>query len=325
MMNDFGVPANEHEIMMMKPHEKVMAESGVESNLLNWIVPIATTAIGLWGKKNEAKAAGKQAEKNNEAIERQHQYNLDVYDMKGDQLRSEWAFRKKETAIKRQNEDNAADYRDAMNAANYAQQLMIRNREQESLEAQFAKSEELYKFKTGFNEAAAAKAEADEWRQLDEINTEAAFDAQEQRIKHLQEEGAIRALGQSGRSVGKTHQAAAANFGYSIAVINEGLASAGRNHFAALEQIKHDKFSADLAAWAEKMQDPGELPMPIKPIPTPRTIYQDPEPLQEFHFGPPPVKGALTDVGAAKSAVWASGIPSILNSGLSAYDMFKKV
>ena len=32
MIKDFGVPANEHEMMMMKPHEKVMAESGVESH-----------------------------------------------------------------------------------------------------------------------------------------------------------------------------------------------------------------------------------------------------------------------------------------------------
>ena len=242
--------------------------------------------------------------------------------MKGDQLRAEHAFRVEETAIKRQNENNAADYRDAINAQNYSRQLMIRNREQASLEAQFARSNKLFDMKTGYNERIADKARRDEWRKLDEINSEAAFDAQEQRLKHLQEEGQIRALGQAGRSVGKTHQSAAANFGYQIAMLNEGLASAGRNHAAALEEIANDKFSADLAAWAEKMFDPGELPMPIQPILTPRTIYQDPEPLQDFHFGPQPVKGATVDVGAAKSAVWGSGIPSILNSGLSAYNMF---
>ena len=319
-MNDFGVPANEHEMSMMKPHEKVMAESGVESH---WWQIAASVGIGLFSGNKKAKAAGKQAKKQNEAVERQHKYNLAAYDMKGDQLRSEHAFRVKETATKRLNEDNAANYRDAINAQSYAQKLMIRNREQASLDAQFEKSNKLFAHKTGYNQVAAAKAEQDEWRKLDEINTEAAFDAQEQRIKHLQEEGQIRALGRAGRSVGKTHQAAAANFGFQIAALNEGLASAGRNHFAALEDIKNDKFSADLAAWAEKMMDPGELPMPIEPIPSPRTIYQDPEPLQEFHFGPPPVKGATVDVGAAKSAVWGSGIPSILNSGLSAYNMFK--
>jgi hypothetical protein len=289
---------------------------------LGWA--IGSVAVGLWGKNKEAKAAGKQAQKQNEAIERQHEYNLKAYDMKGDQLRSEYAYRVQETALKRQNEGNAADYRDAINSQNYARQLMIRNREQASLDAQFERSNELYAAKTGYNQRVAQKAFEDENRKLDEIHTEATFDAQEQRIKHLQEEGQIRALGQAGVSVGKTHQSIAANFGYQISALNQGLESAGMNHASALEDIKNDKFSADLAAYAEKMLDPGELPMPIEPILTPRTIYQDPEPLQDFHFGPPPVKGATVDVGAAKSAVWGSGIPSILNSGLNAYNMASK-
>ena len=320
MINEFGVPANEHEMMTMKPHEKVMAESGVESH---WFWTAAAVATTLWGTKQNSKNAGKQAERQNEATKKQHEYNTKAYEMKGDQIKSEHAFRVAETENKRLNNENQAEYRDAINAADYAQKLMIRNREQSSLDGQFEKSNQLYAFKTGFNEQLAAKAYKDEWRKLDEIHTEAAFDAQEQRLKHLQEEGKIRALGQSGRSVGKTHQSIAANFGQQIASLNEVLASAGRNHFAALEDIKNDKFSADLSAWAEKMADPGELPMPIEPILTPRTIYQDPEPLMDFHFGPPPVEGAMVDVGAAKSAVWASGIPSILNAGLNTYNMAK--
>tara|TARA_R100000234_G_C4997435_1_gene178652 strand:- start:1310 stop:2188 length:879 start_codon:yes stop_codon:yes gene_type:complete len=284
---------------------------------------IGSAVVGLWGKNKEAKAAGKQAKLQNEATERQHKYNLKAYEMKGDQLRAEHAYRVETTALKRLNENNAADYRDAIASQNYARQLMIRNREQASLDAQFEKSNELYAMKMGYNQRAAGLARENENRKLDEIHSEAAFDAQEQRIKHLQEEGQIRALGQAGVSVGKTHQSIAANFGSQIAMLNAGLDSAGANHMAALEEIKNDKFSADLSAYAEKMLDPGELPMPIEPILTPRTIYQDPEPLQDFHFGPPPVKGATVDVGAAKSAVWGSGIPSILNSGLSAYNMFK--
>ena len=287
------------------------------------VAGIASAAVGVWGANQSSKAAGKQAEAQNRAQERQHEYNLKAYEMKGDQLRAEHAYRVETTAIKRQNEDNAADYRDAINSQNYARQLMIRNREQKSLDAQFKKSNELYAMKVGYNERSAALARENENRKLDEIHSEAAFDAQEQRLKHLKEEGELRALGQSGVSVGKSHQSIAANFGYQISALNAGLDSAGANHLAALEEIKNDKFSANLAAWAEKMADPGELPMPIKPLPSPRTIYQDVEPLQEFHFGPPPVKGAMVDVGAAKSAVWGSTIPSILNSGLSAYNMFK--
>ena len=87
--------------------------------------------------------------------------------------------------------------------------------------------------------------------------------------------------------------------------------------------IKNDRFSANLAAYAEKMSDPGELPMPIQPIPSPRTIYDDPAPLMDFHFGPPPVKGALSSTSAASNAAWGSAIPSIISGGLQAYKLFK--
>ena len=319
MMNDFGVPANEHEMSMMKPHEKVMAESGVNSNILGAIVSVG---MGLWGARNSARAERKNAQKQNEATERQFEYDTKAYNMKIDQLKAEHAFRVKETATKRANDENAAAYQDAINASNYAHQLMIRQREQDSLDAQYAKSNELFAMKTGYNERVAQKAHADELRKLDEIHTEATFNAQEQRIKHLQEEGQIRALGQAGVSVGKTHQAAAASFGYTIAALNEGLESAGLATLSALEDIKNDKFAANLSAYAEKMADPGELPMPIQPIESPRTIYDDPEPLMDFHFGPPPVKGAMTSASAASQAAWGSAIPSIVSGGLQAYKMF---
>ena len=320
MINDFGVPANEHEMMMMKPHEKVMAESGVESH---WFWTAAAVATSIWGANKSAKAAKKNAQKQNEATERQFEYDTKAYHMKIDQLKAEHAFRVKETATKRANMENMASYQDAINASNYAHQLMIRQREQDSLDAQYAKSNELFAMKTGYNERVAQKAHADELRKLDEIHKESAFDAQEQRIKHLQEEGEIRALGQAGVSVGKRHQAAAASFGFTVAALNEGLESANLNTASALEDIKNDKFSANLAAYAEKMGDPGELPMPIVPIPSPRTVFDDPAPLMDFHFGPPPVKGAMVSASAASNAAWGAAIPSIVSGGLQAYKLFR--
>jgi hypothetical protein len=238
-------------------------------------------------------------------------------------MKAKHAFAVKETEYKRRNDRRAADYQDAVNQQNYQQQLMIRNREQASLEAQFEKSNKLYEAQTGYNSRVADKAAQDEWRKLDEINTEAAFDAQDMRIKNLQAEGEIRALGQAGRSVGKTHQSAAANFGFQIAALNEGLAGAGRATKAALEDIKNDKFSADLAAYANKMEDPGKLPMPIEPIPSIVTDYLDPAPLQDFHFGPRPVRGTQVSASAAASAAWGSVIPSIVSNAAGVYKALK--
>ena len=319
MMNDFGVPANEHEMSMMKPHEKVMAESGVESH---WWQAAVSVGMGLWGAKKSASAAKKQANLQNEATERQFEYDNKLYDMTVDQMKAKHAFAVKETALKRKNEGNAAAYQDAVNAQNYQQQLMIRNMEQASLDAQFQKSNELYALQTGYNQRAAALAAENEQRKLEEIHAEGAFSAQDQRLKLLEAEGKQRALGQSGVSAGKTHQAIAANFGTQVAALNAGLASAGAASQAALEEIKNDKFSADLAAYANKMMDPGELPMPVKPIPSIVTEYLDPMELQDFHFGPRPVKGAMMSGSAAAAQAWGSSIPSILSTGLQVYKTF---
>ena len=284
---------------------------------------IISVGASLFGAHQSSKAAKKQANKHNEAQERQFEYDTKSYKMKIDQLKSEHAFRVAETATKRANDENAASYQDAINASNYAHQLMIRQREQDSLDAQYAKSNELFSMKMGYNQRVSQKAHSDELQKLSEIQTEAAFDAQEQRLKNLEQEGKIRSLGQSGVSVGKTHQAAIANYGRQVAIINEGLSNANIATLSALQEIKNDKYSADLAAWAEKMADPGELPMPIVPIESPRTIYQDPEPLMDFHFGPPPVKGAMMSASAASQAAWGSAIPSIVSGGLKAYELFR--
>jgi hypothetical protein len=280
-----------------------------------------TTLLGLWGASKSAGAAADQIKFQNEAREAQYKYDVERYNMTADKIKADHAFAVLETNAKRRNERRTANWKDATAKANYMHQLAIRNREQASLEAQFDKSNVLYDQQIGFNEKVAAHAEENEWRKLDEINAEASFEAQDQRLKHLVEEGQIRAKGQSGRSVAKTHQSIAANFGQNIAALNEGLAGAGRNTAAMIEEIKNDQFSANLAAFANKMLDPGQLPMPVIPFKTPEAEFLDPMPLQDFHFGPEPIKAAMASESAAANAVWGSAIPSIASNAISIYKM----
>ena len=282
--------------------------------------PVTVTAyavgslLGLWGASKSASAASKQMEFQNEARKAQFEFENDRYDMTADKIRADHAFAVKEVAYKRANERRVANWKDATNAANYKHQLMIRNREQASLEAQFEKSNVLYDEQIGFNSKVARDAQEAEWRKLQEINAEAAFDANEQRIEFLQAEGKARAAGASGRSAAKTHQSIAANFGSRIAAMNEGLAGAGRETKAMLEEIANDQYSANLAAFAQKMLDPGVLPMPVMPFKTPEARFLDPMPLQDFHFGPRPVEGAMGSVSAAANQAWGAAIPGIASS-----------
>ena len=124
-------------------------------------------------------------------------------------------------------------------------------------------------------------------------------------------EGKLRAQGASGRSASKAVQSNMADYGRQMEMLNASLDSSGRNTRAVLEEIIRDKTSADLVAYASKMLDPGVLPMPLKQQPIPVAEYTLPRALQEYDFGPQPVKGAMASPSAAANAVWGQTITSI--------------
>ena len=143
-------------------------------------------------------AADKAAEESKQQAKRQLKYDQDARNMQWDKLNADRQWAIEGNKIKARNEKRIALWKDATNAASYIQKLQIRNMEQNSLDMQFAKSNLLYDEQIDFNDRAAKTAADSEWRQLDEINSEAAFDAQAQRIAYMQAEGKARAAGASG-------------------------------------------------------------------------------------------------------------------------------
>ena len=91
----------------------------------------------------------------------------------------------------------------------------------------------------------------------------------------------------------------------------EAMLGAERNTRSVLSEIARDQEAADMAAWAQKMLDPGELPLPLEPLATPVAEFLLPRPIEEFDFGPQPVRGAIRDPSAAAGQVWGSTITGI--------------
>jgi len=271
----------------------------------------AVGAIG--GAVISSNAANRAADHSEEAAKRKLAYDTEHWEDRWAKLNADRAHLVEGIAIRALNEEREAAYKDATNQQNYAYRLAIRNREQAANEAAFEKSNELYDKTVSQNAKAAQSATDSEWRKLDEIHTEAAFNAQEQRLEYLIEADSIRARGVAGRSAGKVQQSAMSSYGQQVAMLNEGIASAGRNTKAMLDQIQDDQYSADLAAWAAKMLDPGELPMPIQPLAIPRAIFQQPRELEDFDKGPEPVLGAYMSNAAAGQA-WGAALPGIASS-----------
>ena len=285
-----------------------------------YIVPAAISIGGaiIGGKKTE-KAAKDAAKTQNEATDKQYEYDLELYRLNQDKIEADRGQAVDNILIQAENEARRADYQDATNLRQYQYQLQIRNREQESLDQQYLKSDVLYDSQITLNRLAEKTAQDNEYRKLEDIQAEAAFDAQEANIKQLIAEGQFRARGMKGGSADKATQVTYADLGRVLTQINESQDNAGRMARAVLEEVSQDRISADLAAFAQKMLPPGILPDPLTPLQTPRSNFQLPREIVEGDFGPEPIRGAYASPSAAANKVWGSVIPSIASSIGSAF------
>tara|TARA_A200000159_G_scaffold159546_1_gene178328 strand:- start:736 stop:1074 length:339 start_codon:yes stop_codon:yes gene_type:complete len=108
-------------------------------------------------------------------------------------------------------------------------------------------------------------------------------------------------------------------------MLNAQMLNASANTDFAIESIGRERTAADLRAYAAKMLDPGILPMPIEPLPTPQATFILPRVYEDYDFGPKPVLGAMMSPGAAASGVWGSTISSIAGSIGGAFNTYANI
>ena len=294
------------------------AIAGISSGIA--IGAVAGGAMG-WGMHNQSEQAAGAAEDaaaaNNKASMARYQYDTEMWKMKKKQLQASRDEAVQEILQQARNEGKVRAYQDAANADQYQYQLQIRNTQQAGNEAAFRRSEDIYWDTMDLNNISAKAAMDSNIRALEEVHTEASFDANEAYIEAIMAEGALRAKGASGRSAAKGVQATMADYGRQVAMLDASLIGSGRNTRAVLEEIIRDKSSADLSAYAAKMLDPGVLPMPIQPKLLPVPEFSLPRSLQEFDYGPQPVMGAMANPGAAGDMVRANNNLMMMNQVLS--------
>ena len=269
---------------------------------------------GLIGGRKAASAAADQAEQQAKATQARHQYDLDMWDMKKKQLQAERSEAVDRLMTEARNEGKIRAYKDVANQERYDYDLKIRNAQQAGNEAAYERSEDIYRSQTSLNDVAAKASMDSEIVKLEEGYNERAFDRQESYLDMLEAEGRLRARASSGRSAVKGMQATMGDWGRQMAMLNETAVSADRNLHSVLQNIIRDKSSADLTAYASRMLEPGELPMPLKQRPIPIAEYNLPRVLVESDFGPQPVRGFMASPGAAADMVWGQTITSVAGS-----------
>lgn len=272
------------------------------------VLGIIGSVVGAIGA---SRAAGREAAARNEAIEVQYEYDKELWEMKSDQLVANREYQIQEIQRAAAEDERIAAYKDASNLAQYNFDLQIRNQQQETNDKMFEKSENIYAGQMNMNALQQKAATDDELQKLREIHTESRFDKEEAYIDSIEAEGKLRARGVVGRSADKLAQSVAFNTGKKLTLINASLDNADAAADSALSQIGLDRSIADLNAMAARMLDPGELPMPVQPLATPRSTFIYPRELQDFDFGPEPVKGARVSSGASSIGIWGNTISGI--------------
>jgi len=268
---------------------------------------------GFFGKKSQ----DKQASEANKYRELQYGYDKELYKMGNEKLDADWAFAYETYELQKKNEEKIAQYTDAMNLKRYNYDLKIVKAQNESNKKAFQKSEQLYHSQLGFNNAAANAAHEDALIKQREIKQEIAFKNSDAIVRAIEEKGKLAVTMQAGGSMADAAQGLLAARGRNEAMLAESLLSSNISTMQTLKTIARDKYGADLAAYANKMLEPGIVPDPIKSLPTPVAEFQAPRALEEFDYGPEPIKGVKAVGGSwlnvASSAL--SGISQAFTAG----------
>ena len=276
------------------------------------ILPVIIGAgVALYGAKKSSDAAKSAQNARNDATNAQYKYDVEAWQMQKDAAIAKRDYAVREVEMKAEAEGRLAAYKDATAARQYNYNLQIRNSQQDANDRMFQKSEDIYLHQTSLNSMNEKAARMDERRKLKEIEAENRYEKNEVFLDALLAEGAIRARGVTGRSADKARSVSTLKAGVALTQLSDSLENATVASNSALRAIGRERSIADLNAYASKMLDPGELPMPIAPLATPQAQFMYPRVFQDYDFGPQPIQGAMISPSAAAAQVWGTSITSL--------------
>jgi hypothetical protein len=275
---------------------------------------LISLGLGLGGAVLGGIGGQSQADAQNEAIERQYEYDMTSWRYGKKTTKADYKHNVKQWRMNIRNDKTVSAWKDATNLQDWEYNLKIQDSEYSSQMRQYNKSNQIADQQLTFNAMAQKVANEAEYRKLEDSTKEIAFQNQDLILKAVQSEGAAAVKGQQGRSADKAGQAELASLGRNQAILAESLLSARADTEAAMKKVATDKFGADLAANAARMLEPERLPRPPKPLRTPRTKFLKPRRPKKYDFGPKPIKGAKASSAGAWMGAGADALGAIVGS-----------
>ena len=279
--------------------------------MLQFIAPIVGLGLQVYSGRKQQRAAESAANTQNEATEAQYQYDKEAWEMAKQSAIAKRNYAVEEIEQRARQEGLIAAHKDAANLRTYNYNLQIRDREQDLNDRMYQKSDDIFYNQLGINAQNERAARMDERRQLREIETENRYQKNDAYLEAIEAEGAIRARGQTGRSIDKAKSVVALKASTALSLLDLSPDNATTASQSALQAIGRERTVQDLNAYAAKMLNPGVLPEPIAPLPTPQATFLYPRVFEDYDFGPEPIRGAMVSPSAASAQVWGSTISSI--------------
>ena len=252
----------------------------------------------------------KSANKQKKAEDKFYQEKYDKFDYPGWQMQGQRLVANRDEKIRAiqlaaRNELKLAEFKDKNNLRNWQQKLKIANYEHQSKMKQFHKSESLFHRAVG---------EARDQKQIRDEETRANFTYQnrDRIIESIRLKSELMAKGQSGQSAVENFQSQIAETGSELGILTRNIMSADRESRMQLRTFMTQ-------AEAQRMIRPTKGPDPLKPLKTPISERELPRELQEFDFGPKPMKGVSFTPVPSLGSVFASAA----GAGFSAYTTAK--
>jgi len=244
----------------------------------------ASIGLSLFGGAQQDRAEQR-------AIDLAHKSAMRNWRFSNKEAKRRYRYDKQGLEILKRNTESQLQWQEETANRDYNYKMAIRDYDYRNQMRAFQKSEENYRKQLGFNNLAAAQAYEEENRAFEEIKIATAFQSQDLMVQGILEEGKALSRGVAGRSAAKATQSAIASYGRNIAILDESMKSAGKQHLTNLKKIDLDKLGADLAADAARMLKPEMLPPLPEPLALPRPEYQA---IFKPKKTPRPVKGVAT-------------------------------
>ena len=279
------------------------------------IIGVGSAIFGAASASSSASKSNSNAKKQAKA---QYKYDTQRYDMAKEKLNADRNFAIQQIETNIRNDERLADLKNRQSLDNYGFNLKIREQQMKNYTNQYKKSSTLYDQQLSFNDMAANNASTAEQQKMNDAMSQAAFQNEDLFVQGLQETGTLMARGQAGKSVRKGKQSLNAQLGRNQNIVMANLLSSRSSMRSALAQVATQRTGADIQAFANLMIPQDAPPEVLEPYAAILPEYTLPRELQEFDYGPKPIKGVVAQVST--SAPWLTALGSVSSNLVSAFN-----